>query len=81
MYARRSAPLCVRTRWEGPTGAGGRRMVACDMTHIMNHVHAHLVGLERASRSLNFLHLLTYYDYDNSCDATFISIRKSISKA
>ena len=59
-------------------GAGGRRMVACDMTHIMNHVHAHLVGLERASRSLNFLHLLTYYDYDNSCDATFISIRKSI---
>ena len=40
-------------------------MVACDMTHIMNHVHAHLVGLERASRSLNFLHLLTYYDYDN----------------
>ena len=38
-------------------------MVACDMTHIMNHVHAHLVGLERASRSLNFLHLLTYYDY------------------
>ena len=53
-------------------------MVACDMTHIMNHVHAHLVGLERASRSLNFLHLLTYYDYDNSCDATFISIRKSI---
>ena len=54
---------CVRTRWEGPTGAGGCRMVACDMTHIMNHVHAHLVGLERASRSLNFLHLLTYYDY------------------
>ena len=23
---------CVRTRWEGPTGAGGRRFVACDMT-------------------------------------------------
>ena len=39
----------VRMRWEGPTGAGGRQMVACDMTHIMNHVHAHLVRLERAS--------------------------------
>ena len=23
---------CVRTRWEGPTGAGGHRFVACDMT-------------------------------------------------
>ena len=69
---------CVRTRWEGPTGAGGRRMVVCDMTHIMNHVHAHLVGLERASRSLNFLHLLTYYDYDNSCDATFISVYRNV---
>ena len=51
-------------------------MVACDMTHIMNHEHAHLVGLERASRSLNFLHLLTYYDYDNSCDATFREMLK-----
>ena len=71
MYARRSAPLCT----DAVGGAGGRRMVACDMTHIMNHVHAHLVGLERASKSLNFLHLLTYYDYDNSCDAT---IRKSM---
>ena len=50
-------------------------MVACDMTHIMNHVHAHLVGLERASRSLNFLHLLTYYDYDN---ATFISVYRNV---
>ena len=34
---------------------------------------------ERASRSLNFLHLLTYYDYDNSCDATFIDDRTSRS--
>ena len=30
---------CVRT-WEGSTGAGGRRK-----TYIINHVHAHLVGL------------------------------------
>ena len=32
-----------------------------------------------ASRSLNVLHLLTYYDYDNSCDATFIDDRTSRS--
>ena len=30
---------CVRT-WEGPTGAGGRRI----KTNTINHVHAHLVG-------------------------------------
>ena len=63
MYARRYH--CVRTWWEGPTGAGARRMVACDMTHY-----------EPRTRPPRWV--LTYYDYDNSCDATFISIRKSI---
>ena len=53
MYARRSAPLVRRVCTDAVGGAYGRRMVACDMTHIMNHVHAHLVGLERASRNLN----------------------------
>ena len=52
--------VCGRGRGlRGPVGVGWR---ACDMTHIMNQVHTHLVGLERASRSLNFLHLLPYYD-------------------
>ena len=79
MYARRSAPLVRRVCTDAVGGAyGGRWASDGGMTHIMNHVHAHLVRLERASRSLNFLHLLTYYDYDNSCGAIFISIRKSI---
>ena len=36
---------CVRMWWEGPTGPLGVGWCACDMTHIINHVHAHLVGL------------------------------------
>ena len=31
---------CVQA-WEGPVGVG---WCACDMTNIINHVHAHLAG-------------------------------------
>ena len=48
---------------------------------VMSHSHCKVVLIhERASISLNFLHLLTYYDYDNSCDATFINDRTSRSR-
>ena len=37
-------------------------MVACDMTHIMNHVHAHLVGLGGVCRgSVHYAQCFGHY--------------------
>ena len=64
----------VRT-WEGPTGAGGRRMVCVRQDIICIYVNAHICSIKHTHT-----HTHTREDHDTHCSRAFCgTIRRLVS--